>query len=144
MPVLTRAARKMFPKRKLDESRAGSESPREEAEAKEEQGQRNKRPRVESSAGSAGTPSPLWVQLLHRAAKSWWEWKMNRRLSRKFGKLHKLSARFVSISWTTNDRLLIMIARLWQSVGVTKSMKIIFYNISVFLAPSKARIVPSA
>ncbi|XP_041804951.1 DNA ligase 1 [Chelmon rostratus] len=54
--VKRKTARKMFPKRKLDESRAGSESPREEAEAKEEQGQRNKRPRVESSAGSAGNP----------------------------------------------------------------------------------------
>ncbi|KAK5919942.1 hypothetical protein CgunFtcFv8_023795 [Champsocephalus gunnari] len=36
----------MFPKRKLDES--GSESPKDESEAKEEPGQKHKRPRVES------------------------------------------------------------------------------------------------
>lgn len=59
MPVLTCAARKMFPKRKLDESRSDSESQKEETEAKEEQGQRNKRPRVESSPGSVGMLSPL-------------------------------------------------------------------------------------
>ncbi|XP_070701770.1 DNA ligase 1 [Pempheris klunzingeri] len=49
-----KTARKMFPKRKLDESRSGSESLKDEAEAKEEQGQQNKRPRVESSASSPG------------------------------------------------------------------------------------------
>lgn len=70
MSVPTCAARKMFPKRKLDESRSGSESQKEEAEADEEQGQLNKRPRVETTANSAGTHSPL---LLHRSGKSWWE-----------------------------------------------------------------------
>ncbi|XP_054452319.1 DNA ligase 1 isoform X2 [Anoplopoma fimbria] len=56
--VKRKTARKMFPKRKLDESR--SESQKDEAEAKEEQGQQNKRPRVESSAGSAGnTDEPM-------------------------------------------------------------------------------------
>ncbi|KAM9350224.1 DNA ligase 1 isoform 2-T2 [Symphorus nematophorus] len=54
--VKRKTARKMFPKRKLDESRSGSESQREEAEAKEEQGQQNKRPRVESGASSTGNP----------------------------------------------------------------------------------------
>lgn len=44
----------MFPKRKLNESRSSSESQKDEAEAKEEQGQQNKRPRVESTAGSGG------------------------------------------------------------------------------------------
>lgn len=64
MSVPKCAARKMFPKRKLDESRSGSESQKEEAEANEEQGQLNKRPRVETTANSAGTPSPL---LLHQS-----------------------------------------------------------------------------
>ncbi|KAI3374659.1 hypothetical protein L3Q82_021236, partial [Scortum barcoo] len=50
--VKRKTARKMFPKRKLDESRSGSESQKEEAE--EAQGQQNKRPRVES--GGAGNP----------------------------------------------------------------------------------------
>lgn len=49
-----KTARKMFPKRKLDESRSGSESQKEETEAKEEQGQQNKRPRVETGADAAG------------------------------------------------------------------------------------------
>lgn len=44
--VKRKTARKMFPKRKLDES--GSESPKDESEAKEEPGQKRKRPRVES------------------------------------------------------------------------------------------------
>ncbi|KAL3055604.1 hypothetical protein OYC64_018305 [Pagothenia borchgrevinki] len=44
--VKRKTARKMFPKRKLDES--GSESPKDESEAKEEPGQKHKRPRVES------------------------------------------------------------------------------------------------
>ena len=58
MPVLTCAARKMFPKRKLDESRSGSETQKEEAaEAKEERGQQNKRPRMEPEADAAGTAS---------------------------------------------------------------------------------------
>ncbi|XP_076601811.1 DNA ligase 1 [Chaetodon auriga] len=52
--VKRKTARKMFPKRKLDESGSGSESQKEEA--KEEQGQQNKRPRVERSAVSAGNP----------------------------------------------------------------------------------------
>ncbi|KAK1879094.1 DNA ligase 1, partial [Dissostichus eleginoides] len=46
--VKRKTARKMFPKRKLDES--GSESPKDESEAKEEPGQKHKRPRVESSS----------------------------------------------------------------------------------------------
>ncbi|XP_053294537.1 DNA ligase 1 isoform X1 [Pleuronectes platessa] len=55
MPVLlTCAARKMFPKRKLDESRSGSESQKEEAEPKEERGQQSKRPRMEPAADGAG------------------------------------------------------------------------------------------
>lgn len=62
MSVPTCAARKMFPKRKLEESRSGSESQKEEAEANEEQGHLNKRPRVETTANSAGTPSPLLLQ----------------------------------------------------------------------------------
>lgn len=45
----------MFPKRKLDESRSGSESQKEQADS---EGQQNKRPRVESSPGYEGTPSP--------------------------------------------------------------------------------------
>ncbi|KAM7400129.1 hypothetical protein PAMA_004706 [Pampus argenteus] len=50
-----KTARKMFPKRKLDESRSGSESQKEEAgDKEEEQGQKNKRPRVETSASSPG------------------------------------------------------------------------------------------
>ncbi|XP_033960785.1 DNA ligase 1 [Pseudochaenichthys georgianus] len=44
--VKRKTARKMFPKRKLDES--GSESPKDESEAKEEPRQKHKRPRVES------------------------------------------------------------------------------------------------
>ncbi|KAM6919369.1 DNA ligase 1 [Lycodopsis pacificus] len=48
MPALTCAARKMFPKRKLDESRKD--------EAEEAAGQQNKRPRVESSAGNTDEP----------------------------------------------------------------------------------------
>ncbi|XP_026168976.1 DNA ligase 1 [Mastacembelus armatus] len=55
--VKRKTARKMFPKRKLDESRSGSESQKEEAEVEEDQGQQNKRPRVESSASSAGNTS---------------------------------------------------------------------------------------
>ncbi|XP_040912081.1 DNA ligase 1 [Toxotes jaculatrix] len=55
--VKRKTARKMFPKRKLDESRSGSESQKEEAEAKEEQGQQNKRPRVDASASGAGNTS---------------------------------------------------------------------------------------
>ncbi|XP_070774867.1 DNA ligase 1 [Enoplosus armatus] len=56
--VKRKTARKMFPKRKLDESRSGGESQKEEAE--EEQGQQNKRPRVESSASSTGnTDEPM-------------------------------------------------------------------------------------
>ncbi|XP_074545458.1 DNA ligase 1 [Halichoeres trimaculatus] len=49
--VKRKTARKMFPKRKLDESR--SESQKAESEVKEEQGQQNKRPRVDSGGGSA-------------------------------------------------------------------------------------------
>lgn len=59
-------ARKMFPKRKLDESRSGSESQRDEAGAKkkkeeeeEEQGQQKKRPRVESSSSSSTGRPPI-------------------------------------------------------------------------------------
>lgn len=52
--VKRKTARKMFPKRKL------SESPKEEAEVNEEQGQQNKRPRVEASASSRGnTDEPM-------------------------------------------------------------------------------------
>ncbi|KAF7655755.1 hypothetical protein LDENG_00050700 [Lucifuga dentata] len=55
-----KTARKMFPKRKLDESSSSSsESQREEAEVKEERGQQNKRPRVEAdtnNTGDAGEP----------------------------------------------------------------------------------------
>lgn len=50
------AARKMFPKRKLNES--SSESQKDEAEEKEASGHRNKRPRVESSGSAAGNASP--------------------------------------------------------------------------------------
>ncbi|XP_076005458.1 DNA ligase 1 [Genypterus blacodes] len=52
-----KTARKMFPKRKLDEGRSSSESQREEADGREVQGQQNKRPRVENdnnNSGSAG------------------------------------------------------------------------------------------
>lgn len=56
MLLLMRAARKMFPKRRLVEGR--SEKAEGEA-AEEETGQQNKRPRVESSASSAGMGSPL-------------------------------------------------------------------------------------
>ncbi|XP_028987785.1 DNA ligase 1 isoform X2 [Betta splendens] len=52
--VKRKTARKMFPKRKLDETRSSSESPKEEPEANEEQGHLSKRPRVESTASSAG------------------------------------------------------------------------------------------
>ncbi|XP_037538336.1 DNA ligase 1 [Nematolebias whitei] len=56
-----KTARKMFPKRKLDESRSSSsESQKEETEVTEEQGQHNKRPRVESCVSSAGnTDEPM-------------------------------------------------------------------------------------
>ncbi|XP_036940660.1 DNA ligase 1 [Acanthopagrus latus] len=54
--VKRKTARKMFPKRKLNESGSGSESQKEEAESREERGQQNKRPRVESSASSPGNP----------------------------------------------------------------------------------------
>uniref|UniRef100_UPI003AAB0FD0 DNA ligase 1 n=1 Tax=Centroberyx gerrardi TaxID=166262 RepID=UPI003AAB0FD0 len=56
-----KTARKMFPKRKLDESRSGSESQKEEGgEANEAQGQQNKRPRVESGSSSPGnTDEPM-------------------------------------------------------------------------------------
>uniref|UniRef100_A0A3P8TMA8 DNA ligase n=1 Tax=Amphiprion percula TaxID=161767 RepID=A0A3P8TMA8_AMPPE len=58
--VKRKTARKMFPKRKLDDSRSDGESPKEEPEAKEEQGQQNKRPRVEAVASSAGnTDEPM-------------------------------------------------------------------------------------
>ncbi|XP_020507682.2 DNA ligase 1 [Labrus bergylta] len=50
--VKRKTARKMFPKRKLDESRG--ESQKDDAEVKEEQGQLNKRPRVDSGGSSAG------------------------------------------------------------------------------------------
>ncbi|KAM4556092.1 DNA ligase 1 [Fundulus diaphanus] len=54
--VKRKTARKMFPKRKLDES----ESLRGESEVAEEQGQRNKRPRVESGVSGAGnTDEPM-------------------------------------------------------------------------------------
>lgn len=59
MSVLICAARKMFPKRKLNESGSGSDSQKEEAEVKEEQGQQNKRPRVETSASGEGMLSLL-------------------------------------------------------------------------------------
>lgn len=54
------AARKMFPKRKLDES----ESRKGEFEVAEEQGQQNKRPRLESSVSSAGTLSSSAMSLI--------------------------------------------------------------------------------
>ncbi|XP_054881259.1 DNA ligase 1 [Poeciliopsis prolifica] len=51
-----KTARKMFPKRKLDES----ESRKGESEVTEEQGQQNKRPRVESGVSSTGnTDEPM-------------------------------------------------------------------------------------
>lgn len=59
MSVLICAARKMFPKRKLNESGSGSDSQKEEAEVKEEQGQQNKRPRVETIASGEGMLSLL-------------------------------------------------------------------------------------
>lgn len=59
MPVLICAARKMFPKRKLNESGSGSDSQKEDAEVKEEQGQQNKRPRVETSVSGEGMLSLL-------------------------------------------------------------------------------------
>lgn len=58
------AARKRFPKRKLEESRSGSESVKEETEVKEDQLQQNKRPRVESSPVRPGTWSPLLMEQL--------------------------------------------------------------------------------
>ncbi|KAM4552272.1 DNA ligase 1 [Odontesthes bonariensis] len=59
--IKRKTARKMFPKRKLDEGAIGSESQKEETEASEEQqGQQNKRPRVESGASSAeSTDEPM-------------------------------------------------------------------------------------
>lgn len=58
--VKRKTARKMFPKRKLHEGESGSESPKGESEVAEEQGQQNKRPRVESSVSSAGnTDEPM-------------------------------------------------------------------------------------
>ncbi|TKS79442.1 DNA ligase 1 [Collichthys lucidus] len=54
--VKRKTARKTFPKRKLNESMSGSESQKDEAEAKEAQGQQNKRPRVESGGSSPGNP----------------------------------------------------------------------------------------
>ncbi|XP_074508250.1 DNA ligase 1 isoform X1 [Sebastes fasciatus] len=51
--IKRKTARKMFPKRKLDESKSVSESQKDEAGAEEEQGQQNKRPRVESGASSS-------------------------------------------------------------------------------------------
>ncbi|XP_032422255.1 DNA ligase 1 [Xiphophorus hellerii] len=54
--VKRKTARKMFPKRKLDES----ESRKGEFEVAEEQGQQNKRPRLESSVSSAeNTDEPM-------------------------------------------------------------------------------------
>ncbi|XP_056912726.1 DNA ligase 1 isoform X2 [Takifugu flavidus] len=57
--VKRKTARKTFPKRKLDGSRSGSESPKEEEEEAKEQEevQRHKRPRVESGLGGGETPS---------------------------------------------------------------------------------------
>ncbi|MEQ2245475.1 hypothetical protein ILYODFUR_028453, partial [Ilyodon furcidens] len=52
--VKRKTARKMLPKRKLDESESGSESQKGESEVAEEQGQQNKRPRVESVVSGAG------------------------------------------------------------------------------------------
>uniref|UniRef100_A0A1A8CYN4 DNA ligase n=1 Tax=Nothobranchius kadleci TaxID=1051664 RepID=A0A1A8CYN4_NOTKA len=58
--VKRKTARKMFPKRKLDESGSGGESRKEESKVTEEQGQQNKRPRVESCVSSAGnTDEPM-------------------------------------------------------------------------------------
>ncbi|XP_047444679.1 DNA ligase 1 [Mugil cephalus] len=58
--VKRKTARKMFPKRKLDESRSGGESQREEAGPGEEQGQQSKRPRVESvDPGAGSTDEPM-------------------------------------------------------------------------------------
>lgn len=48
----------MFPKRKLDESRSGSESQKEEEGAKDEQVQCTKRPRVDSGGTSPSKASP--------------------------------------------------------------------------------------
>ncbi|CAJ1072894.1 DNA ligase 1 [Xyrichtys novacula] len=58
--VKRKTARKMFPKRKLDESRS-EESPKDEPEVKEEQGQQNKRPRVDSggSGGAGDAAEPM-------------------------------------------------------------------------------------
>lgn len=49
------AARKMLPKRKLDQSGSGSDSQKEKSEDKEQQGQESKRPRVEVVDDSPGT-----------------------------------------------------------------------------------------
>ncbi|KAM6919201.1 DNA ligase 1 [Xenentodon cancila] len=60
--VKRKTARKMFPKRKLDESRSCSDSQKEEAGTvkEKEKGQQHKRPRVESSASSSGnTDEPM-------------------------------------------------------------------------------------
>uniref|UniRef100_A0A1A8UL11 DNA ligase n=1 Tax=Nothobranchius furzeri TaxID=105023 RepID=A0A1A8UL11_NOTFU len=58
--IKRKTARKMFPKRKLDESGSGGESRKEESKVTEEQGQQNKRPRVESCVSSAGnTDEPM-------------------------------------------------------------------------------------
>lgn len=54
----------MFPKRKLDESRSGSDGQKEQAHS---EGQQNKRARVESSPGSGGTPSlPVSAKIVPR------------------------------------------------------------------------------
>ncbi|XP_067330679.1 DNA ligase 1 isoform X2 [Channa argus] len=58
--VKRKTARKMFPKRKLDESRSDGESQKDDAEAKDEQVQQHKRPRVETTANTAGnTDEPM-------------------------------------------------------------------------------------
>lgn len=55
--VKRRTARKMFPKRKLDEGRSGSESQKEDGEAAAEKGKKSKRPRLEDAGpGAAGEP----------------------------------------------------------------------------------------
>ena len=70
------AARKMFPKRKLDETRSLSERQKEEAEPKEEQGQQNKRPRVQAGPGGTGTPLPFVMSLMGGGAEaSTLDWK---------------------------------------------------------------------
>lgn len=58
------SARKMFPKRKLDESTSVSDGQKEQAGP---EGQQNKRARVESSPGSGGAPSlPVSAEILPR------------------------------------------------------------------------------